>query len=49
MRRAKNGSGIGMPNENERARHKFECAVERRDIIAKRCQRQRRSDHVDTV
>jgi hypothetical protein len=43
------GAAIGVADEDDRSGHAFERAVECRDIIAKRRQRQRRRNHRDAV
>ena len=48
-RRRDDGAGIGVADKNDRPRHALKRAVERRDIIAERGQREGRGDDADTV
>jgi len=43
------GPGIGVAGENDRSRHARERSFERRDVVAERCQRQRRRHHLDAL
>ena len=43
------GPGIGVAGENDRSRHAGQRSFERRDVVAERCQRQRRRHHLDAL
>jgi hypothetical protein len=49
QRRRDHGAGIGVADQDDRRGDALERSIERCDIVAERCQRQRRGDRLDAI